>query len=66
MNISIRNHIKSNFKNTNINELKASIEGNINDKDELALPGFGVFFEILWQNSNLQNEILETLEKSLK
>lgn len=68
MEISIRNHIKNNFKNTNQSELKASIEGNIKEKEELALPGLGVFFEVLWAGSdeNFKNEILKTLENSLK
>lgn len=68
MNISIRKHIKDNFKNTDVNELKTSIEGSINDNEELALPGLGVFFEVLWSNSNdnFKNEILHTLEENLK
>ncbi len=68
MNISIRKHIKDNFKNTDVNELKTSIEGSINDSEELALPGLGVFFEVLWSSGNdsLRNEILQTLEKNLK
>ena len=68
MNISIRNHIKNNFKDTNYNELKTSIEGNINDKEELALPGLGVFFEILWTGSDasFQDEIIKILESNLK
>ncbi len=68
MEISIRNHIKNNFKNTSYNELKASIDGNIKEKEELALPGLGVFFEILWNGSNdkFKDEILKTLESNLK
>lgn len=67
MNIDIRKYIKDNFKDSNLEEIKSSIESSINDQDELTLPGIGVFFEILWKNSDveLQNNILETLKKGL-
>jgi len=68
MNIDIRNHIKNNFKNATTDEIKASIEASINEKEEITLPGMGVFFEILWQNSdeNSKEYILKTLEKQFK
>ena len=46
MNTDIRKYIKKNFKNTNIDELKSSIEDSINQREEVTLPGLGVFFEI--------------------
>ena len=51
MNIDIRKSIINNFKNSGINDIKDSIESSIKDKDEITLPGIGVFFEILWNNS---------------
>ena len=66
-NINIRNYIRENFKNSEINDIKDSIVSSINDKDEVTLPGLGVLFEILWENSNEeeQNKILEILKNNL-
>lgn len=66
-NINIRNYIKENFKNSEIHEIKESIVSSISAKDEVTLPGLGVFFEILWENSddNIHEEILEILNKNL-
>lgn len=67
MDIDIRESIKNNFKGSNIKEIEKSIEESISDNDEITLPGLGVFFEILWKNSDDKNKnyILETLEKGL-
>ena len=64
MNIDIRKSIKENFKNNNIDEIKESIESSISDKEEITLPGLGVFFELLWENSdNEQKQLILTLLK---
>lgn len=67
MNIDIRKHIISNFKNADVDEIKASIEASIKEKDEITLPGLGVFFEVLWTGSdeNSREYILNTLKNSL-
>lgn len=67
MNIDIRKHIKNNFKNCNIKEIKDSIEESLKENDEITLPGMGVFFEILWKNSDEcgKDFILNTLKNSL-
>ncbi len=52
MNISIRNHVINNFKECSISEIEQSITSSIGDKEELTLPGLGVFFEVLWENSD--------------
>ena len=67
MDIDIRKSIINNFKDNNIEEIKTSIEESINEKDELTLPGLGVFFEILWNNSDdtKKDYILQTLKKGL-
>ena len=64
--MNIRNYIMKNFKKNTSEDIKNSIEESINEKEEVTLPGLGVFFEILWTNSNekLKIEILEILEKS--
>lgn len=67
MNIDIRKSIKNNFENSTIEEIKESIENSIKDKDEITLPGLGVFFEIIWEKSREEekNNILNTLKKGL-
>ena len=67
MDIDIRKSIINNFKESNIEDIKNSIEESINDKDEITLPGLGVFFEILWNNSDdvKRDYILQTLKKGL-
>lgn len=67
MDIDIRKSIINNFENSNIDEIKKSIEESIYDKDEITLPGLGVFFEILWNNSDdtKKDYILQTLKKGL-
>ena len=68
LNIDIRKHIINNFKNADTDEIKASIESSIKENDEITLPGLGVFFEVLWTNSdeNSKEYILNTLKNSLK
>ncbi len=67
MNISIRKHILSNFKNVSKQEMEDTIKESVNEKDELTLPGFGVFFELLWQEADKETkeEILNLLEKAI-
>ena len=66
-NINIRSYIKENFKDSEISDIKESIVSSVNDKDEVTLPGLGVLFEIVWENSKeeLQNKILEILKSNL-
>lgn len=67
MDINIRESIINNFKESDLEDIKNSIETSIKDKDEITLPGLGVFFEILWNNSSKeeQDNILSTLKKGL-
>ena len=51
-NIDIRNYIIENFKNDNPEKIRDSIETTIKFRDEDALLGLGVLFELLWNNSN--------------
>lgn len=51
MNINIREYIKNNFHDSNLEEIKESIEASIESNDEVVLPGLGVLFEILWNES---------------
>ena len=65
-NVDIRKYIIQNFKNTDINGIRESIESSVQEKDEVTLPGLGVFFEILWQNCDeeLRNKTLEILKNN--
>lgn len=67
MNISIREHIIKNFQNDDINVLRKAIEESIKENDEIALPGMGVFLEIIWKDSdeNLKNQMLSIIEKRI-
>lgn len=52
MEIKIRDHIRKNFKDSDESEIKESIVASIESKDEVVLPGLGVFFETLWGGSD--------------
>ena len=66
-NISIRGYIKKNFKNSNEKEIRNSIETSLKENTEETLPGLGVLFEVLWQNSNQnqRDEIITNLKNGL-
>ncbi len=65
--IKIRDYIINNFKNDDKETIKKAIEESIQEKDEVTLPGMGVFFEIIWTNSTDEekNKILEILKKQI-
>jgi len=67
MDIDIRKSIINNFKDSSIDEIKESIESSIEDRDEITLPGMGVFFEILWNNcdDSKKDYIIQTIKKGL-
>lgn len=67
MNVDIRKYIRQNFKGNSEKEIKESIEESINSKEEVTLPGLGVFFEILYNNvdDDIKEEIIEILYDNL-
>lgn len=67
MNISIKKHIMDNFKDASKEDIRSSILSSFNDKDEITLPGLGVFFSLVWQKSSTdeQERILDILKNSL-
>lgn len=67
MNVDIRKYIIDNFKEDNINEIKETIDDTIKEGLEEALPGLGVFMEIIWKNidNDKKNELLEILKAHL-
>lgn len=67
MNIDIRNSIQKNFEHSSEQEIRESIESSIQEKDEITLPGLGVFFEIIWQYSdeNMKQNLIQLLTQKL-
>ena len=67
-NIDIRNYIIENFKDDNIEKIRDSIETTINTRDEDALIGLGVLFELLWNKLSQEekNKSLENIRQSIK
>lgn len=63
--IKIRDYIINNFKDDEEDTIRRAIDESIEEKDEVTLPGMGVFFEIIWQDSTEEEKkkILETLKK---
>lgn len=68
MDIDIRRHIINNFKDDDINTLRNAIEESIKDQDEIALPGMGVFLEIIWKDASeeLKQQMLDIIYKRVK
>lgn len=68
MNIDIRRSIIANFKELTKDDIYESIVEAIKDHDEVTLPGLGVFFELLWQNSNKKqkDEITDIIYNYIK
>ena len=65
MNIDIRGVIVNNFKNDSSKEMVDTINESLKSSDELILPGLGVLFEVLWQESS-NDEKLDFANKILK
>jgi small acid-soluble spore protein I (minor) len=68
MNLNLRNAIISNVQGNNQQELQDTILDAIQSGEEKMLPGLGVLFEVIWQNSSNDDkqEMLTTLETALK
>lgn len=66
-NISIRKYITDSFKGDNESEIKQAIDDTMKEGLEEALPGLGVFMEIIWNNASdeLKKELLEILKAHL-
>ncbi|MBM6617519.1 small acid-soluble spore protein SspI [Bacillus suaedaesalsae] len=68
MNLNLRNAVITNVSGNNQQELQDTIVDAIQSGEEKMLPGLGVLFEVIWQNSNNDDrtEMLTTLEQALK
>ena len=67
-NIDIRNYIIENFKDDNTEKIRDSIETTIKERNEDALIGLGVLFELLWNNLSQKEKekSLENIRNSIK
>jgi len=68
MNIDIRKSVINNFLEAGENEIEEAITSSFQDKEEITLPGLGVFFELLWSASNDETRkiIVGNIQKFLK
>ncbi|MBT2656885.1 small acid-soluble spore protein SspI [Bacillus sp. ISL-18] len=68
MNLNLRNAILHNVSGNTQDQLQDTIVDAIQSGEEKMLPGLGVLFEVIWQNSSEdeKKEMLETLEKGVK
>lgn len=66
--MSIRDHIINNFKGDDYHALKATIDESIASKDEITLPGLGVFFELVWESADqeLKNNIIDLIKQRIQ
>lgn len=67
-NIDIRNYIIGNFKDENIEKIRDSIETTIKERNEDALIGLGVLFELIWGSldENEKDKFLTIIMKKIK
>lgn len=65
--LDLRNAIMYKLNGSTPDELKETIVDAIESKEERTLPGLGVLFEILWQNSTpeTQDQMLNTMAKNI-
>ncbi|MBM7620529.1 small acid-soluble spore protein SspI [Sutcliffiella halmapala] len=68
MNLNLRHAIRQNVEGNSQDQLRDTILDAINKGEEKMLPGLGVLFEVIWENSSEQEktEMLSTLEDGLK
>ena len=55
--MTIRDYVKKNFKDAGENDITSSIEMSLKNKEEETLPGLGVLFETLWENSSKEDQM---------
>lgn len=68
MNLNLRNAIIDNVTGNTSDQLEDTIVDAISNGEEKMLPGLGVLFEVIWQNSSTEDkqEMIQTLESGLK
>ncbi len=68
MDFDLRNAILNNVKGSDEKQLEQTIVDAIQSGEEKMLPGLGVLFEVLWNNSTKdeQQEFLKNMAKGLQ
>lgn len=68
MNLNLRNAIVQNVSGNTQAQLEDTIVDAIQRGEEKMLPGLGVLFEVIWNNSSEQDkkDMLQSLENGLK
>lgn len=68
MNLNLRKAILSNIADNDQEQLEATIVDAIQNGEEKMLPGLGVLFELIWQQSDQQEkqEMINALEQGVK
>ena len=66
--MNIKDYIIQNFKEDDIDTIKNAIDSSVKEYNEDTLPGLGIFFMLVWENSNdnEKNTILEKIKSNLK
>ena len=66
--MDIRTYIKNNLKDCKEIDVKETVLASVNQSDEVVLPGLGVLFEMLWNNSDdkLKDSIVKILFENAK
>ena len=65
--MNIKDYIIQNFKNDNLETIEKAIDDSVNEYNEDTRPGLGIFFMLVWENSNKEekNTILEKIKSNL-
>lgn len=68
MDLNLRKAILNNVSDNDKSQLEATIVDAIQSGEEKMLPGLGVLFELIWQQSDQteQAEMLDLLEQGVK
>lgn len=68
MDVDIREHIINNFKGDNYETLRRAITESVKEKDEITLPGLGVFFELIWENATkeLKDQLIMIIKRRVE
>ena len=66
--MNIREHIINNFKGDDYKALKEAIDESVESNDEVTLPGLGVFFSLIWEESDqeLKDNLIEIIKKRVQ
>ena len=66
--MNIKDYIVQNFKDDDVESIKEAINESVKTYNEDTLPGLGIFFMLVWENSNdnEKNTILEKIKSNLK